>query len=533
MLAAGPLPRGVAPWPGYAPVDAQALFGGLQVHERLLRGDPTLGTLLRRPHFVVKLDLGMAQTGTKLEASIIRGIAAVAGSAFGPSFGASVASIETPGDALGALVNAVPASVPVALLVDEYDAAIIQDVSKGRWAAADMGVEALRSLAMSTKSPHFGSRIERCLITGVARFARTSLFSGANNFADLTGDPLMSRVLGFSEAEIRATFPEELARLAGGLDTDVDGAVAQLAHWYNGYCFDGSTTCFNPFPVLSALRAGAITELEMEAASGTNWLGLAPSDLVHSLATELGQGVKSGSPASFDIANLEKRRVRAVPLLLQTGLLTVEPGQAHTCRPPNEYARASLKAMLTSALADEDERPLDLEFSALWTALKQRSPTAFSDAAAQILHRVPGSMLKGSKAAGGRESVRESAYHAALGMAIMACAPLGVRMEMEAASMSGRADILVRFGGGMVWVLEIGVGGAGDAEKKLLQAQAYGGDCSEEEVLCGSVVVVSQASASAAEDPTRRVAFAWSRRVKTVEGVASWGRLDGAGAEVS
>ena len=87
--------------------------------------------------------------------------------------------------------------------------------------------------------------------------------------------------------------------------------------------------------------------------------------------------------------------------------------------------------------------------------------------------------------------------------------------------MSGRADSGVRFGGGVAWVLEIGVGGAGDAEKKLLQAQAYGSDRSEEEVLCGSVVVVSQASASAAEDATRRVAFAWSRR-KTEEGVASW-----------
>ena len=533
MLAAGPLPRGVAPWPGYAPVDAQALFGGLQVHERLLRGDPSLGTLLRRPHFVVKLSLGDAQTGAELHGAIKDGIAEVASFAFGEALGEKVEKRTTPSGALSVLVGAVPASVPVALLVDEYDAAIIQDVSKGRWAAADMGVEALRSLAMSTKSPHFGSRIERCLITGVARFSRTSLFLGANNFADLTGDPLMSRVLGFSEAEIRATFPEELARLAGGLGTDVAGAVAQLAHWYNGYCFDGSTTCFNPFPVLSALHAGAITELEMEAASGTNWLGLAPSDLVHSLATELGQGVKSGSPASFDIANLEKRRVRAVPLLLQTGLLTVEPGQAHTCRPPNEYARASLKAMLTSALADEDERPLDLEYSALWTALKQRSHTAFSDAAAQILHSVPGSMFKGSKAAGGRESVRESAYHAALGMAIMVCAPLGVRADLEAASISGRADIVVRFGGGVAWVLEIGVGGAGDAEKKLLQAQAYGSDRSEEEVLCGSVVVVSQASASAAEDATRRVAFAWSRRVKTEEGVASWARLEGAGgAEV-
>ena len=28
MLAAGPLPRGVAPWPGYAPVDAGAVWGG-------------------------------------------------------------------------------------------------------------------------------------------------------------------------------------------------------------------------------------------------------------------------------------------------------------------------------------------------------------------------------------------------------------------------------------------------------------------------------------------------------------------------
>ncbi len=43
MLAAGPLPLGVAPWPGYAPADARALFGGLAVHERLLRSDPSLG----------------------------------------------------------------------------------------------------------------------------------------------------------------------------------------------------------------------------------------------------------------------------------------------------------------------------------------------------------------------------------------------------------------------------------------------------------------------------------------------------------
>ena len=530
MLAAGPLPRGVAPWPGYAPVDARALFGGLQVHERLLRGDASLGGLLQRPHFVVKLGLGGAASGSVLNAVIIRGVAAIAGKAFGAELKKEVLSIESPADALGALIDAVPDAVPVALLVDEYDAAIIQDVADGEWASAKAGIKALRSLAMSTKSPHFGSRIERCLITGVARFARTSLFSGANNFADLTGDPLLSRVLGFSEAEIRATFPEELARLAGSLGTDVPGALAQLAQWYNGYCFDGTTTCFNPFPVLTALRASTITQREMEAVSGINWLGLAPGDLVHGLVAELGRGARSGSPSNFDIADLERRRVRAVPLLLQTGLLTVEPGQPQWCHPPNEFARASLLALLTSALADEEgERHCAAQFSSLWTALKQRSPAAFSSVAAQILRRLPGSMFKGSKGAGGSEGVRESGYHTALAAALMACAPLGVRVVPEAASMSGRADIVVYFGGGVTWVLEIGVGRAGD-EKKLLQAQAYGCDQSESEVLCCSVLVVPQASASVAEDATRRINFAWSRRVRTEGGDTTWCRFHPGGA---
>jgi hypothetical protein len=190
MLAAGPLPKDLKPWPGYKAVDIPALFGGLQVHERLQRGDATLRGLLQCPHFVVKLSLGGATSGTELRQSIIREVAAIAGLAFDKALKAEILSTQNPCDALGVLVDAVPSAVPVALLVDEYDAAIIEDVSEGRWHAADAGVEALRSLAMATKSLDFGSRIERCLITGVARFARTSLFTGANNFTDLTGHPL-------------------------------------------------------------------------------------------------------------------------------------------------------------------------------------------------------------------------------------------------------------------------------------------------------------------------------------------------------
>ena len=531
MLAAGELPPGVKPWPGYAGMKVPALFGGLQVHKRLLAGDASLRGLLQRPHFVIHLGLGGATSGAKLEAAIFDEIASIAGKAFGKRAESKVRLQGSPMGALGALVDAVPSPVPVALLVDEYDAAIIQDVAEGDWAAAKMGIKALRSLAMSTKSPHFGSRIERCLITGVARFAHTSLFSGANNFEDLTGDPLLSRVLGFSAAEIRATFPAELERLGGALGKDAEGVMQELARWYNGYCFDGASTCFNPFPVLKSLAAGRITGREMEGASGTNWLGLAPADLLHSLVEELRRGGAGGAGAaaaasSLDVADLESRRVRAVPLLLQLGLLSSAPGRPQHLQPPNDYASASLQRMLEVAMEDGEgeQRGVSLAVAGINKALALRSPAALAEAAEAILLRLPSAMFKESKTLKGE--VRESGYHAALAGTLLSGAPRGVAVELEAASGAGRADIVLRFGGEAAWVLEIGVGV--DNGSKLLQAQVYGEVQPEPSVLCCSIVVSARGSASAAPAGGAQpvtVSVAWSQRIRKAGGGHGWKRL--------
>lgn len=78
-------------------------------------------------------------------------------------------------------------------------------------------------------------------MTGVAVFARTSLFSGANHFADLTGHEAVDKALGFTAEEIRTTFPAALARLAtneraklvkSGYPVNVDGAMRLLEEWY-------------------------------------------------------------------------------------------------------------------------------------------------------------------------------------------------------------------------------------------------------------------------------------------------------------
>ena len=521
MLAAGALPDGVAPWEGYEPVDVDAVFGGLAVHARLRAGDPSLRDLLRRAHFVINLDLGGAQTGTELKGRIISRLAGIANSAFGREIAADVRTAVTPDDAVSMLVDAVPRGVPVALLVDEYDAAIIDDVAEGEWSAARMGIKALRSLMVTTKSHVVGARIERCIVTGVARFARTSLFSGANNFEDMTDAPLLSRVLGFSEAEIRGSFPAELARLAAGLGTDVDGAVAELARWYNGYCFDGATPTFNPYPVLKVLKAGAITEREMDAASGTNWLGMAPGAVVESLAEELLAGTRA-VVANVDIAELEARRVHAVPLLLQIGLLSLVRGQPGLCRPPNEYARQSLQRMATVALAAAPEA-----LAGFAAALRGRDRAAFEAATRLLFEQLPRTLFKRA-VDDERGALRESVYHAALFGALTACAPPGVDVQPQAATHRGVADIVIRFAGAdagdaptaaaaAVWVLEVGMGGAGDAAAKLLQPQAYARAATAAEVLCCAILVAEVLPASSAPDRAavegaELVAYAWSRR---------------------
>ena len=509
MLAAGELPPGVKPWPGYVPVDVEAVFGGLAVHERLRRRDPSLSGLLERAHFVVKLGLGGAQTGAELKGAIFDGLARIAGAAFGDALKAEVRLASTPEGALGALLSAVPRGVPVALLVDEYDAAIIQDVTEGNWAAAKDGIKALRSVAMATKSPDIGSRIERCVVTGVARFAHTSLFSGANNFADITDSPILSRALGFSEAEIRATFPAELGRLAATLGTDVDGAVSELARWYNGYCFDGASSCFSPFPVLTALHAGSISERELPAASGTNWLSLTPGAVVEGLAAELASGVASEA-SCVDIADLEAQRVRVVPLLLQTGLLSAVAGRPELCCPPNEFARRSLQRMVSSALA---AAPTALASFA--EALRTRDRAAFSSEVVLLFERLPRSLFK--RDSGGVLDLREAVYHASLFSVLKSVAPQGVDVQIEASSMRGRADIVVKFAGpprASAWVVEVGLGS--DAATKLPQAQGYAKALGEPDVFCCAITVKSggnDAKPASVSAGGALVAIEWSRRV--------------------
>lgn len=547
ILAAGELPPGVKAWKGYKMMAAPAALAGTAVYERFTRGDLALGDLLRRAHFVVSLDLGDAATGAKLEARIMASIAATAGSAFGPALKAEVLARSTVDAALEALVDAVPEPVPVAVLVDEYDSAIIQDVTHKQWGAARAGIAALRSLMMASKSKVAGARIQHFIVTGVARFAKTALFSGANNFTDLTDSVRLSAAIGFTDAEIRATFPAHLARLASNMGCSVDDAMRELADWYNGYCFDGETTCFNPFGVLSSLHDGAVCKTVLEGATSTAWLGVQTRTILEELAAAK-DGVRVSRSHRVDIADLEAECVDTTALLLQTGVLTLAKpglpppapsGSAGAAKPaaggtvlavvPNLYARQAMRAMLASALGLKFDS-VEAEAQKAKVALMTHNPWGFSDAVQTLLQSVPHQYNKAAVVAATEEGVatvaggattqapgatlREAAFQATLhGFLTGIASPRHFTFEAEWPVQAGRADFRIQFqaAGALpaaTWVIELGVNTTVD--EKLTQAMQYAAALSGEVLVC-AVVVEKRGSASTKRNAVI-VHVSWQRR---------------------
>jgi len=118
------------------------------------------------------------------------------------------------------------AGQPVALLVDEYDKPILDNLEDPE--RATVMHEGLKNLYSVIKG--LDAHLRFVLLTGVTKFSKVSLFSGLNNLEDIMLDPRAATLCGYTQTELETTFADYL----GDLDL---GAVRA---WYNGYNFTGS-----------------------------------------------------------------------------------------------------------------------------------------------------------------------------------------------------------------------------------------------------------------------------------------------------
>ncbi len=234
------------------------------------------------------------------------------------------------------LVTQLAQSKKVVLLIDEYDRPLLQHVTN---IALMKEIQAIMSDFYATVKA-MGNKISFLFMTGVIKFSKTSVFSGMNNLIDLTLSPDAATLLGYTDTEIDHCFQPHIEMIAKEQGVSIANVKDNIRHWYNGYQFSKiPQTVYNPFSVLMYLQTKDLRNYWFETGTPTFLVNLIKAkqynveDLDHA-------EIHTDSLAAFEIETM-----RLIPLLLQTGYLTIKSFNTETSNYqlgyPNEETKAS------------------------------------------------------------------------------------------------------------------------------------------------------------------------------------------------
>jgi hypothetical protein len=267
----------------------------------------------------------------------------------------------SPGDRLEKLIkqSCEKTGKPVVLLVDEYDAPIMNVLHKSEVLPEIR--EVMRDLFESLKACEV--YLKFVFLTGVSTFSQMGIFSELNNLDVITNSNDYAAICGITEQELRDNFMPGIEKMAQTRQWTTEEALAQLKDKYDGYHFtETMVDIYNPFSVIKALK---------ESKPGNYWFDTGTSaSLVNALQRYVGDfnleldKIDAGEwmNQSQFVCSLEDR-ARIIPLLYQTGYLTIKEYNLRTDQyllgMPNAEVRVgllkNLLPLFTEVEADDME----------------------------------------------------------------------------------------------------------------------------------------------------------------------------------
>ena len=237
------------------------------------------------------------------------------------------------------------------LLIDEYDSPIagMLDTTERRAKLGEIRAM-LHDFYVKAKA-HCGD-MRFLMVTGVSKFAKTSIFSAFNNPKDLSLDARAADLVGYTHEEMETYFHEHIQAFADERGETYDEAFAELLAWYDSYQFSPKrlVKVINPVSLGNALSTGELKGY---------WEATAGSTLVY-------DALKAGNRAPFDFAtefgvNLldaaDALDAPTVALLYQGGYLTIDQrvdDEFVLLKIPNHEVRQSLEQGYISRLLGKD-----------------------------------------------------------------------------------------------------------------------------------------------------------------------------------
>ena len=203
----------------------------------------------------------------------------------------------------------------VVVLIDEYDKPIIDNIEN-----KDLAVE-LREILKGfyTIIKACDEHIRFVLLTGVSKFSKAGVFSGLNNLKDISMNAGYSSLLGITRQEMESCFKEHIDQFLESEGIDKSELIKKITYWYDGFCFSRSCEkVFNPFSMLLLFD---------NAEFGNYWFESATPSFLIKLIKEKSFDIKKIQGLEVreeDLSTYEIESLSAVPLLFQTGYLTIK-----------------------------------------------------------------------------------------------------------------------------------------------------------------------------------------------------------------
>jgi hypothetical protein len=135
----------------------------------------------------------------------------------------------------------------VVILIDEYDDPILKHINDPEMAGKNR--EVLQDFYKIMKSESGSLRF--VFLTGVSKFAKTSIFSGLNNLLNISMSEKYATLLGYTQDELESYFSEYISELAKSHSLSTNETLNKIKFWYNGYRFSkAENKVYNPFSSL-------------------------------------------------------------------------------------------------------------------------------------------------------------------------------------------------------------------------------------------------------------------------------------------
>ena len=200
------------------------------------------------------------------------------------------------------------------MIVDEYDNPLIKSVN------LETDKEIYRGFFSVLKSSDEYFRF--VFLTGVTKYAKTSIFSGTNQPYDISLEQNYSAICGITHEELLSYFKDEIQAFANQEEVSFDEMLAELKKWYDSYLFhERGIKVFNPVSLFSALQGKDFQNYWYK--TGTPTILMQRIKNTYFDIKTLRGDLEYGKDALIDYKD-DEFRTDLVPLLYYTGYLTIK-----------------------------------------------------------------------------------------------------------------------------------------------------------------------------------------------------------------